>query len=321
MVKVKKLSLLKFKVSVIFVLSTFLLVGNSHSVMIDRIVAVVNGDIITKSDVDKIVFEEFKRVPLSGVEKLKKEKAEQDALTSLIETKLLVSAAYALGLAVTAEEVERQILGMLQVRNIEEAGDILLREGINLELFKERIKSSILLRKLAIREGFSDVSVTDKDINAYFNTHDAEFPKEETVELRAVILRVPKGSPPGVWKKYGELGKGLLEKIQSSGFDAVAASSPSFASFLPQQKYNLKDMSAVIKTAVMGLSKSETTSLLKMPYGYALFNVKDRYRIEPGNNKEIKNKIYKKLMFDKSLEKRGGYIKELKKKARLEILL
>jgi len=288
--------------------------GWCEAVVVDRIVAVVNGEIITKSDIDKAVFAEFGSTPLLKLPKEKRlgfEKARKGALNSLVENKLMLSAAEDMGISVSEEQVNEQILGILHIDAIEKAESILKREGVTLDSFKRRVKNTFLLRRLSSRRGLSEVSVSESEIRDYFSKNPEEFPKDEILNLKYMLFRVPAGASANVWSTKKRKASKVLKEILSGTFNGEG---------LKHQKYKISELAGLLRGSVGGLSEGSWTPLLKMPYGYALFQVVTREKMGPENNEKINSKIYNKLSFKKAKEKRERFIRELKNKARIEIL-
>jgi len=299
---------------ILLVLALTVFAGQCGAVIVDRIVAVVNGEIITKSDIDKTVFAEFGSTPLLKLPKKKKlgfEKARKNALNNLVESKLMLIAAENMGISISSEQLDAQILGILQTDKIENAESILKREGVAVDSFKRRVKNTLLLRRLSTKKGFNEVSVSDNEIRDYFEKNPGEFPKDEIINLKHILFRVPAGASTGVWDSKKREGSKTLEKILTGSLTGEE---------LKQQKYKISELAGLLRGSVEKLSEGSWTPLLKMPYGYALFKVVTREKMGPENNEKINNKIYKTLSFKKAKDKRESFIRELKNKAHIEIL-
>lgn len=307
----------KYRSVVLTVICVLALVSHSHAVTIDRIAAVVNGEIITKSDIDTLLFEKFNNVPLAKIKKEKKAfflKAQRESLEYLLESKLLLGEAAREGVSVTPETVNSQILKMLKVKDIKAAKEILNREGLDLASLQERIRVGLILRRFAYKKGFNDVSVSSKEVDSYFKAHTEDFPDDEIVDLKNIVFRVPKESSSASWEEYKEVGEEKLTKLKKSKTNVLDAKP------IASNTYKLSKLSDSVRSAIVGLNEGEWTPLLKMPYGYIAFSIVKREHLSPKNDKKINDKIINELSFQKSSQRRKAFIKTLKNKANIEIL-
>ena len=149
----------------------------------DRIVAIVNSDLIMHSD--------MKRELAPGREQIQKEyrgealahrlrTVEYMALTSMIERKLQLQEAKAKGIEVSGQEVRQTLQQMKQQgETIDETNPANLKN----------IQEQLILLKVVDKEVRSGVMVADSDIKRYFRGHHDRFALPEEYTLSQILLK------------------------------------------------------------------------------------------------------------------------------------
>ena len=149
----------------------------------DRIVAIVNSDLIMHSD--------MKRELAPGREQIQKEyrgealahrlrTVEYMALTSMIERKLQLQEAKVKGIEVSGQEVRQTLQQMKQQgETIDETNPANLKN----------IQEQLILLKVVDKEVRSGVMVADSDIKRYFQGHHDRFALPEEYTLSQILLR------------------------------------------------------------------------------------------------------------------------------------
>jgi len=165
-----------FKIILIILLLSFTFLHNVYASE-DRIIAVVNDDIITSSELKTADTKVFQSTSLSF----------------LIEKKLQLQAAKKKGVSVTNAEVDEalnDIKKMNKFTSEEEMKEALLKEGISIEDYKREITEQLIILKVVNREVKSKISVSDKDVENYYQSHKDSFKIQESIRIGYVNVPV-----------------------------------------------------------------------------------------------------------------------------------
>jgi peptidyl-prolyl cis-trans isomerase SurA len=143
--------------------------------LVDRVVAVVNNDVITLSELDKTGKEFFARIKAKAPEaemKRAMEKAREEVLSSLIDKTIVRQHAEKLAIKVTDEEIDRAIDQILAQNNatIEDFRSELAAMNIFEQEYRENIRDQILQSKLISLEVRSRIVIIEDDIQQYYQT-------------------------------------------------------------------------------------------------------------------------------------------------------
>ena len=194
-----------FKHAVGFVMVAFLFCGvvllivpgAGGAEIVDRIVAVVNDDIISMFEMNQTVkpFTERLKTLDYPAEKEKKLllKIREDVLNRLIDEKLADQEIKRVRINVSREEVDNAIERFKETNDLtdERLKEALKRDGISMVEYRKHIRDQILRGKLVNREVQSKIVITKADIEAYYKQHPEDYVGKKKFRLRHIIMRVP----------------------------------------------------------------------------------------------------------------------------------
>jgi peptidyl-prolyl cis-trans isomerase SurA len=287
--------------------------------IVDRIVAVVNDDIITLSQLHKAVQPYLKQVASSqrseAAKKQMVETIEQKMLNTLIDRTLTMQEAARQQISVSDADVQTAIENFKKQNGMDqeafERG--LESEGISLEEYRERVREDIMQSLLVNRVIRSRIIVTQSEIEAYYQAHLEKFRGEEKYHLRNILA----ASESQVEQVLSRLDQGLSFPEAARQY----SSAPNAAEGGDLGEFDIQTFSDSIKAAVKQLKKGEYSRMISTNQGFQIIYVEDI--LETGGmtleeaGKEIQDLLYR----EQAEEKFAGWIESLKKNAHIKIML
>ena len=165
----------------------------------ERIVAVVNGDVITLSELNS-AFEPFVKRIEDGYKGPDKEKViaenKQLLLNKMIDNIIIDQEAKKTQIVIKDEEVTDTINGFLSRRKMtmEDLINELAKENSSLEAHRKEVKAHLLRMRLLRREIRSKVAVTEEEIGEYYRKNRDAYEGKEAVWMKQVLILYPKGA-------------------------------------------------------------------------------------------------------------------------------
>ncbi len=195
---------MKKTVPIIFFLTIslicFSVCRNVHSAtLLDRVVAVVNNEVITWSELRDIIALEGKsyldKVPEGRKEEAIKE-LEKDFLNNLIDMELQLQEARRKGMDVSKAEIESAIADIKKKFNLtsEALLNSLEAEGMTMEDYSTSLGEQILLSKAVNYEVRANIVVTDREIQDYYELNKDKLAGTEKRKIRQIFFAVPKNN-------------------------------------------------------------------------------------------------------------------------------
>lgn len=305
---------------VVLLLIVFLSQAQVAAEVIDRIVAVVNNDIITLAQLNKAVKPYRANIESSqGSTEQKKqlmEKLETDMLQQLITRSLTIQQAGKYQINVTDEDVDRSIEDFKKQNNLDQPSleKGLEAQGMSYKAYRKQVKSELIQSMLINRAVRSKVIITDGDIQAYYDAHKDSFSsgsrkyhlRNILVETQEEILQIQaklenKASFPVLAKKHS-----IASNAQDGGDLGV---------------FDINNFSDQIKNSLAELEKGDHSPILSAGNGYQIIYVEDIILEGGGDMASVREKIQD-ILYREQAEKRfKEWIESLKESAHIKIML
>ncbi|GBE39718.1 MAG TPA: hypothetical protein ENG75_00155 [Nitrospirae bacterium] len=181
-------------ISVLIQCSIIAVCCSSHAaVLLDRVVAVVNDDVITWSELRKNI-ELDAGEQLKGLEGEAREKKiselEKVFLEGLIDLKLQLQQARMNGFDVRDSELDSAVADIKRKYNLtdNDLAKTLEKEGLTMEEYRTQMQEQILLAKIVNYEIRDKILVKDKEIQEYYSANEKEYGTEKKVRIRQLLF-------------------------------------------------------------------------------------------------------------------------------------
>lgn len=286
---------------------------SARSILLEKIVASVDDEIITLSDMhnyrQKIQTKKLNDDFLNpNVKELLGD--DKKLLEHLIDEKLLDSEIKKQNLSVTIERVEQEIRRIANQNKIDRAQfkEVLSREGISFADYQHFIKTQLERRALVEKEITSKIKITEDDVTAFYIAKMGSNANKDTFEysISHILFTIKSGDDKGA-KERGQL---VLEKLkQGQNFEELAANhseDPGFSSGGTLGVFKSGEMLPEFEKSVTKLEVGQYSNLLKTKMGYHIIKLtKKRIVSDPQFQKE-KASIEARL-FQQAFEKQLRY--------------
>ncbi len=254
----------------------------SAPVLVDRIVAVVNSEVITSAELAervKTVTQQLRQqgTPLPAADLLQKQ-----VLERMIMDRLQLQLAKETGLRVDDLQLDRTVerLAERNKMSLSQFRETLERDGIRFDKFREEIRDEILLSRLREREVDDRIVVTDNEVD-YFLSQQAASPDLATeFNLSHIVLRLPEQASPEEVNRQRTRAEGVLAQLRQGADFAKLAVAYSDAPDALQggamgwhSRDRLPDLYA---KALDGLKPGEVSGIIRSPAGFHLIKLIDR---------------------------------------------
>jgi peptidyl-prolyl cis-trans isomerase SurA len=161
--------------------------------VVDRIVAVVNGEIITLFDLNerlKPILDQFKDRQLTDADRQAILKFKKDLLQKLIDDILLEQEIKKFNVTASDVEIENQLQTFKEQNKLTEEtlAEQLKLEGMTRQEFSDKIRKDVLRQRLLGVMVRRKVVVTSEEVKRYYDEHKQDFAKDRTVHLALILL-------------------------------------------------------------------------------------------------------------------------------------
>ncbi|MEW6416820.1 MAG: peptidylprolyl isomerase [Nitrospirota bacterium] len=299
----------------------------SHAaVSLDRVIAVVNKEVITWSELYKMMEQEA----TDHVKALHEEERmnifkdnEAFFLDKLIDLRLQIQEAKRLGLGVTPEEMTEAIENIKKKYSLTDNAlrESLEKEGLTFEEYRKRLSEQITVSKLVGQQIRSKIVISDKEVKKYMEENKKRFGDGETLRLRQIFFKRPKNDAEK--KALEDRADLIIQKLKAGeDFSALAkeySEDPS-GKFGGDLGFMKKDLLAKEFIDVLDTMKIGDFSI---PFWSekGLHIIKLEEKVSAQSIDEVREDVRKQLAEDQFSERYKNWIKGLREKAYIEIRL
>jgi peptidyl-prolyl cis-trans isomerase SurA len=315
-----------------FILGIFLLLSGTFSsseAVVDRIVAIVNKEIITLSEVERMIG--HLKEEIEGGNRLERRgrinELSRMALEKLIEEKLIDQEAKRSGIKAAAKEIDGSI-DEIKRRNAATQEDLekaLAKDGLTLEAFKKEIEKKIIRSKLVQWAVKVEPNVGEKELRDFYLKNADRYGTEESYRPGHILLKVPKEATPEEVREIRAKCQKVQAKIRAGeDFGELA--------ILYSEDISSKDrgdlgvfkkgeLLPAFEKEALRLKVGEVSEVVRTDFGFHIIKLLNRKGGDPLPFEEVKEKVradYLEKEFEKGLKQ---FLTTLREKSIIEIKL
>lgn len=250
--------------------------------MVDRIVAVVNKEVVTSSELRERVEYAERELRRQGTPLPDQAVLERQVLERLILDKAQLQLAAENGIRVDELQLDRAIDRIAETNNMTLTAfrRALENDGVSLPRFREEVRQQIMMQRLREREVDERIEVSDTEIDLYLEQQKAGGGGRAEFNFAHILVRLPdQASPERIEQGRARAEKVLAEARAGGDFSALAASYSDAADALKggQMGWRPSDrLPEIFGGALRVLKPGEVSDVLRSPAGFHVLKLIDR---------------------------------------------
>jgi peptidyl-prolyl cis-trans isomerase SurA len=285
----------------------------SGSVVVDRVVAVVNDEIITMSD-------------LQREEAIKKHDAKRDdrlVLEDMIDRKLQMAAAKRVGMDVTDKELDEALADIMTRNNMDSKrfDAALAKEGLTLEQYRSELREQMTLSRLFNKYVRSGVAIDEAEARQFYQNNQKTYSLPDEVRVRQIFLPLSENATKAQETEIRDKALNVYERAKKGEnfirlvheiSQGVTAGQDGDLGFM-QREHMLPE----IEEAVRMLKPGEIAGPLKFAGGYNVIKLEEvRTPVRPFE--KVKDEITKTLYEQKVENTYRSWLQTLRSDSHIE---
>jgi peptidyl-prolyl cis-trans isomerase SurA len=259
----------------------FLLQNVPAAIELDRIIAVINDDVVMKSELDEKVRTVKTQLNEQGTALPPISILEKQVLDRLILTKLQIQMAENTGIRVDDESLNRTIsniaaenkLSLAQFREILEA------DGYSYQKFREDIRHEILTSRLRQRQVDNRITVTEREIHNFLDNKEHQGEIETEYSLAHILVATPEGISAAERDDSKKVADKILGDLKNGGdFAQLAATYSDGQDALDGGKLGWRKAGQVptlFAESVADMQKGDVSNVIRSSSGFHIIKLLD----------------------------------------------
>jgi peptidyl-prolyl cis-trans isomerase SurA len=305
-------------------------VSGAGTETVDRIVAVVNEDIITWYDVEQAMRAMIQNLRSQGMSPDRERQAlarmREDVVNNLIDAKLTEQEIKRYKILVTDEEVEAYIRQFKERRALtdENLKAMLAQEGMTPEEYRKEIRLQLQRTKLVNREVRSKVVITQDEIKRYYEKNKQKYGGSTQYYLWNLFVKLPPGGGSSDRAEARErLGRAKAELDSGRPFEDFARAHANGEQGIEGADlgwFRPDELTPQLRDAVRPLKAGQYSTVVETDFGSQIVYIQ---RVEETSGKplpQVEPEIQD-ILFREVVDSRfSNWISELRKRSHIKVL-
>ncbi len=314
------------RISILFLLATSINPTVLHARILDRIVAVVNDEVITQSEIDSLLYPLY--MQFSQIYKTDKEiyenldKSRLDILRQLIHDKLILSEAKKLEVTVWDSEVNERIKRIKEDVKAKGASfeDLLKDQKMTLGELRKKYKEMLMIEKTIDREVRRGINIQPSEVNSYYTENIEDYTQTERIAVCGILIKTESVRTS---LESRELAEDVhTAAVKGADFKELAANYSEDSHRDEGGDFGYVGRGQLLKEIedkIFATKNGEVSDILETPLGYYIFKVYDKQDEKRVPLEDVYEKVQMAIYRTKMQEKFEDWLESLKSNAYISI--
>ncbi|HXV60568.1 MAG TPA: peptidyl-prolyl cis-trans isomerase [Vicinamibacteria bacterium] len=300
-----------------------LVAGQAMAETVERIVAKVNGQIITLTELDAQMLEAVEQM---GPEATPDQIGElrRQVLDRMIDNLLVLQVAEDRGLRVPSRFFEEWKKGVMEQMKIETEDDLVRQvelQGGNMEMLRKRFEDGLLLQEVRRMEVDSKVSVSEPEINERYQQNIHDYSEPARVRLREIVVRFDESNELDKGEKIRRILQDVQQGADFAEMARLHSESGSAEAGGDLGFWDEGDLTEPLGSAAFKLSPGEVSEIIRLPSAFYIIRVEEKIEAKTKPLEEVRSEVADAVFQEKLEAQMERYIRQLRERAIIEIKL
>ncbi len=309
---------------------------SSSSQIIEQVLVKVNGDIITKSELEEKQIAALRQRNLNpeilkNDDQLKKALADvtPQLIVNAVDELLVIQLGREKGLHLSDEQFNRWLTSMRKDQGLEDDKKFeaaLKQEGMTISDIRRNVEKQFLLQQVQTEEFGGKLQITEEEARLYYQANPKEFVEPATVTLREILIEVPTVTQQG--RAMVNVGKDDEAAKKAEAVRARIAAGEDFATVASEvsaspSKANggligpiaAGDLSPDLQKMLQGMKPGEVTQPIRAAKGYQILKLETSKQSGLRPFDSVRDLVADKVYQDRSRTEMKKFIERVRRQA------
>jgi len=309
----------------------FLSAGTAFPRVIDGVVALVNGEPVTFSEVRESVAEGM-GIPVGDADALLREEPDSRAvlrwIEGLVDSVLVRKELEKQGQPIAETEIDKAVESVRKANGVSEAQftELLGKEGITLPAYRRRLRWQMERGAIVRARKFKEVMVTESEVRDYFRENGERFLVGAKVRLETLFFPIDSSPSAALDAAQARIAVQQAAEAVREG-RTFAEAEASVRGTFPKVQYldagfvTTEDLLPELQREVRRLRAGESSPPFLSEAGAYLLRVVERQGGTPGDFSAVKDALTEELTDRRSEKAYSDLLSELKRSASIDVRL
>ncbi len=261
---------------------------------LDRIVAIVDNDVVMQSQLDQRLREVQQTIEKRGAEMPPLDVMQQQVLERLITENLQLQIGERSGIRIADEELNQALATIAQRNNmtLEEFRDALERDGLSLDTAREQIRREMVINRVRQRRIAERIQISNQEVENFLASDLGKLQLSEEYRLANILIPVPESSDSAAIQAAEESAADTWQQLQKGAdFAQLAVSRSASENALEGGDMGWRKAAQLpppFDTLVRELEVGEVTQPVRTPPGFIMLKLLDKR----GGDTQVRDEVH-----------------------------
>ena len=251
------------------------------NVPLDRIIAIVNEDVIMQSELESKVRTVRGQMQQQGARLPPPSILERQVLDNLVQNRIQLQLASRTGIRVDDETLNRTISNIAAENQVSltQFREILEQDGYRFEQFRENIRNEITLSRLRQRQVENRIVVTEKEIDNFLANQEFQGTAQTEVRLSHILLSLPEAATADEIEQVRQVANQVREDLLAGADFVEIAQTVSDGGNAENGGdlgwRKLEDVPSLFADYIPDMKNGDISELIQSPSGFHIIKIAD----------------------------------------------
>ena len=249
---------------------------------IDRIVVVVNDDVITESELNQRLRETRKQLELEKISAPPDAALRKQLLERMVLERLQLQLAAQSGIRISESDVDRAFETVAQRNKLsaEEFRKALAQRGMDVTAYRNQLRDQLTIQQLLEREINNRVTVTDNEVENFLENPQSRADMDMAYQLSHILIGIPEAASPEAIQAARKRAEDVHRQLAGgANFEQTAVSQSQGADALKGGNLGWKkagELPELFLAALKNMTAGGISDILRSPNGFHILKLNNK---------------------------------------------
>jgi peptidyl-prolyl cis-trans isomerase SurA len=263
-------------------LAAFSVTASAQVEILDKVVAIVDEDVVLESEVQRRLATIYAQIQKSGTQPPPQEIVVQQVLERLISERLQLNMGYSAGIRITDAELNDAMARIASSNQLtmEQYAEQVHATGSTLSNVREEIRNEMILMRVQQGQVMRRIRISSQELDNFLNSEEGRFMTSPDVNVGHILLPVPSGKNNDEVNAILQRAQGLLDEANNgTDFRQLAIANSSDQTALQGGDLGWRKMAQLPSVFIEAVEKLEIDQIsepIRSDAGYHLIKLYER---------------------------------------------
>jgi peptidyl-prolyl cis-trans isomerase SurA len=300
--------------------------GTASAEVVERIVAKVNGEIITLSELDLEVQQTIDKLgpaPSPDEEVKRRTDLQKQILDRMIDNKLVMQVAEERGLKVPSrffDEWKKNVMDQMKIASEDDFVRQVQLQGTTVDALKKQFEEGLLMQEVRRMEVDSKVSVSEPEIQERYRQHIRDYTEPAKIRLREIVVKFDASTEVDKGKKIQQVFQEIKQGADFAEIARMHSESSSRDAGGDLGFFNKGELTETLDAAAFALEPGQVSDVIRMESAFYLIKIEEKTEEKVKPLEEVRSEVADAIFQEKMSVQLDRYVKGLRERAIVEVV-